>query len=287
LGHLKEKLLLLLVVDLAARPSDLMCIYRIMSGRHAQIKFEGDGMLLRCFWPKEVIPGSSRSNATNACFSTWVRVSGTRPHTINTVAVMKAFLRRSTDPEEFGLHYMPQLEGPFQPLFYERRVKGKLQKASVDHCSNVIQAGVKRCDMGSMKTYHVRGASASKIVQLAPDALPLALGLGRWATKTMFVQHYQAPVKGTWKPVPKKLQSNAQQILRWGFTPTPPPLVSVEEHECRPDCWAGAYIRNLGKVRMFDDGSYTAQNVGSYTLHQFNHWEFMTQISTAREAANR
>ena len=142
-------------------------------------------MLLRCFWPKEVMLGSSRSNATNTYFSTWVRVSGTRPHTINTVAVMKAFLRRSTDPEEFGLHDMPQLEGSFQPLFYARRVKGKLQKASVDHCSNVIQAGIKRCDMGSMKTCHIRGASASKIVQLVPDAMPPALGLGRWTTKRL------------------------------------------------------------------------------------------------------
>ena len=264
LGHLKEKLLLLLVVDLAARPSDLMCIYRIMSGRHAQIKFEGDDMLLRYFWPKEVMPGSSRSNATNTCFSTWVRVSGTKPHTINTVAVMKAFLRRSTDSEEFGLHDMPQLEGSFQPLFYAKRVKGKLQKASVDHCSNVIQAGIDRCDMGSMKTCHVRGASASKIVQLVPEALPLALGLGRWTTKTMFVQHYQAPVKGTWKPAPKKLQSNAQQILRWGFEPTPPPLVSVAEYERRPDCWVGVYIKNVGKVGMFEDGSYTVQNVEAY-----------------------
>jgi hypothetical protein len=55
---------------------------------------------------------------------------------------MKAFLRRSADSEEFGLHDAPQLEGSFQPLFCARRVKGKLQKASVDHCSNVIQAGV-------------------------------------------------------------------------------------------------------------------------------------------------
>jgi hypothetical protein len=282
LGHLKEKLLLLLVVDLAARPSDLMCIYRIMSGRHAQIKFEGDDMLLRYFWPKEVMPGSGRSNATNTYFSTWVRVSGTKPHTINTVAVMKAFLERSTDSEEFGLHSIPQLEGSFQPLFYARRVKGKFQKASVDHCSNVIQAGIDRCEMGSMKTCHIRGASTSKIVQLVPEALPLALGLGRWTKKTMFVQHYQAPVKGTWKPVPKKLQSNAQQILRWGFKPTPPPSVSVLEYERRPDRWVGVNIKHVGKVGMFDDGSYTLENG-----KQFNHWDFMMHISMTREATHK
>jgi hypothetical protein len=92
---------------------------------------------------------------------------------------------------------MPQLEGSFQPLFHAKRVKGKLQKASVDHCSNVIQAGIDRCDVGSTKTCHVRGASALKTVQLVPEALPLTLGLDRWTTKAMFVQHCQAPVKET------------------------------------------------------------------------------------------
>ena len=243
-------------------------------------------MLLRYFWPKEVMPGSSRSNATNTYFSTWVRVSGTEPNTINTVAVMKEFLRRSTDSERFGLHAIPQLEGSFQPLVYARKVKGKFQKASVDHCSNVIQSGIDRCEMGTMKTCHIRGAATSKIVQLVPAALPLALKLGRWTTKTMFVQHYQAPVKGTWEPVPTQLQANAQQILRWGFKPTPPPLVSVEEYERQPDCWVGVYISGLGKVRMFDDGSYTVQNIESYKLLQFDHWDFMKQISTAREATH-
>ena len=151
LGHLKEKLILLLTIDLAARPSDLMCMFRIMSGRHAQFKYTGDDLLLRYFWPKEVEPGSSRKNATNKYFSKWVLLYGTKPHTINTVAVMKAFIRRSTDSEEFADHYIEELEGSFQPLIYGRRVRGKLQKASVDHCSNVVQAGIDRCKMGTEK----------------------------------------------------------------------------------------------------------------------------------------
>jgi hypothetical protein len=282
LGHLKEKLMLLLMVDLAARPSDLMCIYRIMSGRHSQIKFEGSDMLLRYFWPKEVMPGSSRKNATNTYFSTWVRVSGTTPHPINTVEVMKAFIRRSTDPEEFELHHIPQLDGSFQPLFYARRLRGKLQKASVDHCSNVVQRGIDRCEMGTMKTCHIRGASTSKIVQLAPNALPLALELGRWTTKAMFVQHYQAPVKGTWDPLPETLQSNAQQVLRWGFKPRPPPLVTVQEYQRWPRDWVGKSIKDVGKVVKFDDGTYSLQD-GT----EFVHWDFMMHISMAREASAR
>jgi hypothetical protein len=44
LGFLKEKLIILLMVDCAARPSDLGCIYRILEGRHAMIRFEGNDM---------------------------------------------------------------------------------------------------------------------------------------------------------------------------------------------------------------------------------------------------
>jgi hypothetical protein len=97
LGHLKEKLLILLLVDTAARPSDVARIYRIMSGRHSQIVFEGRDMRLRYFWPKEVDPGSSRKNATNIYFSTWVKVCGSTPDSIDTVACMREFLARSSD----------------------------------------------------------------------------------------------------------------------------------------------------------------------------------------------
>jgi hypothetical protein len=282
LGHLKEKLLLLLIMDLAARPSDLMCIYRILSGRHSQIRFEGKDMSLRYFWPKEVMPGSSRRNATNTYFSTWVKVSATKPETLNTVAVMKEFLQQSSDPSLFKKVHIHQLEGEFQPLLYARFLHGKFLKASVDHCSNVVQAGIDRCEMGAMKTCHVRGASTSKIVQLVPEALPLAMGLGRWTEKTMFVQHYQAPVKGTWKPVPKSARTNAQQILRWGFKPTPPPHVTAHDYEQGPAFWVGKKIGTTGKIVQYDDGDYILAS-GKKLVH----WDLMQHISSAREASGR
>jgi hypothetical protein len=64
-GNLKEKLTILLMVDSAARPSEIHRLFHTMTGRHSQIRFEANDMLIRYFWSKEVDPGSSRSNSTN------------------------------------------------------------------------------------------------------------------------------------------------------------------------------------------------------------------------------
>jgi len=241
-------------VDCAARPSDLGCIYRILDGRHALIKFEGNDMQLRYFWPKEVVPGSSRQNSTNTYFSKWVLVRGTTPAETNTVEVMRDFLARSSVEGLFAHTYIEQLQESFQPLIYARFSRGQFQKSSVDHISNVMQSAIDRCEMGEMMTCHIRGASTSKIVQLVPEALALALDLGRWTTEDMFRNQYQAPVKGAWPPVPPDIQGNAQQILRWGFTPQPPERVSVEEFVRDPTTWVAKCLPGLGTITSFQDG---------------------------------
>jgi hypothetical protein len=278
LGHLKEKLLVLLLVDTAARPSDVARIYRIMSGRHAQIVFEGRDMRLRYFWPKEVDPGSSRKNATNIYFSTWVKVCGSTPDSIDTVACMREFLARSSDATLYANTYIAQLAGEFQPLIYARLKDGKLQKSSVDHISNVVQAAMDRCQMGAMKTAHLRGASTSKIVQLVPMALPRALEMGRWTSETMFRQHYCAPVMGSWDPVPAKYHSNCQQVLRWGFQPDPPPGISTKEYYHDPSVWVGKSLQGNEKVLGFSDGTYESSTGNSYC-----HWDLMEAISSSRK----
>jgi hypothetical protein len=78
-GNLKEKLIILLMIDSAARPSDLHRLFCTMTGRHSQIRFEANDMLIRYFWSKEIDPGSSRSNSTNIFFSKWVKIHGTVP----------------------------------------------------------------------------------------------------------------------------------------------------------------------------------------------------------------
>ena len=275
-GHLKEKLLILLMVDTAARPSDIHRLFRTMQGRNSQIRFEANDMFIRYFWSKEVDPGSSRSNSTNIFFSKWVKIHGTVPRSTDTVETMKTYLRRTADPELYASVFIPELQISSQPLVYARFQHGKLQQASVDHISNIVRRAIKDRQMGRMMTAHIRGASVSKIVQLVPALTDQALALGRWTTPNTFRNHYQAPVQGTWAPVPKSISNNPQQVLRWGWTPQPPDKISVNEYEKPPSYWIGKTIPSLGRIKAFDNGDYVIDDL------RLQHWEFMQRIATAR-----
>ena len=176
-GNLKEKLIILLMVDSAARPSDIHRLFRTTKGRNSQIRFEGNDMFIRYFWSKEVDPGSSRSNSTNIYFSKWVKIHGTVPKCTDTVETMKAFLRRTSDPELYATVFIPELQIASQPLVYAQWQHGRLQQASVDHISNIVKRAIRDKKMGRMMTAHIRGASVSKIVQLVPELTEQALAL--------------------------------------------------------------------------------------------------------------
>jgi hypothetical protein len=265
-GHLKEKLVLLLMVDTAARPSDIHRLFRTMTGRNAQIRFEGKDMLVRYFWSKEVEPGSSRTNSTNTYFSSWVRVHGTVSRCTDTVETMKTV-------------HIPELQLASQPLMYAWLERGMLQQASVDHISKIVKRAIKDRKMDNMMTAHIRGASVSKIVQLVPELLDQALALGRWTTPYTFCNHYQTPVLGNWPDVPNPIRKNPQQVLRWGWTPTPPEGISIAEYEKPPNHWVGKTIPSLGKVDAFDNGDYMVNG------EQLHHWQFMQLLSDARISA--
>jgi hypothetical protein len=215
--HLQDKLVLLLMLDTAARPSDLHALYRVTEGSQRQILFNGKDMQIRYFYSKEVDPGSARQNSSNTYFSSWVPVFGTTPIEINTVDVMKDFLRRTTDAQLYQQVHVPQLQQVCQPLVFSTSRQGKLKAASVDYISHVVRDAMIRMGMNNMQTAHLRGASTSKVVQLVPTAEAAVMKLGRWTTPYTFRNHYQAPVQGTWDPVPEQLQKNTQMILRWGF----------------------------------------------------------------------
>jgi hypothetical protein len=275
-GHLKEKLIILLMVDTAARPSDLHRLFRTTTGRNSQIRFENTNMFIRYFWSKEVDPGSSRANSTNIFFSKWVKVCGTMPKLTDTVETMKAFLQRTSDPKLYATVYIPELNLSAQPLIYAKLQDNKFQHSSVDHISNVLKRAIKDRHMGSMMSAHIRGASVSKIIQLVPELTTDALSLGRWTTPAMFRNHYQAPVIGTWAPVPVSIRTNPQQVLRWGWAPQPPPNVTIAEYEKPSRFWIGRSMPAVGTVKGFDNGDYIVDE------SIFQHRELMKLISEAR-----
>jgi hypothetical protein len=278
LDQLKHKLVILLMVDTAARPSDIWRLYRTRVGKYRQIEFLGEAdVRIRYFWPKEVDPFSSRTNATNTWFSQWVVVRGTTPHSTDTVACLREFLDRSSDPELFASEYIPQLAASVQPLIFAKRVGGMYQKCGVDHISVIVKKAITRAHMDPMKPRHLSGASMSKIVSLSPDAMTVAMGLGRWTTSTTFLQHYSAPVElATDEPCPTSMAMHGQQLLRWGWSPTPPLGLTVDEYdEAAPDL-VGRSIPRLGRIATFDDGKYTVAK------RHVTHGELMRLISTAR-----
>ena len=205
-------------------------------------------------------------------------VHRTTPVEISTPECLRSCLDDSSGAE-FAVTHVPELNIQAQSLVFARKRNGLLQPASVDHISNIVKGALTRAGMAPMTTRSVRGASPSKIVQLFPDLLPEALGLGRWTTKDVFNNHYQAPVKlvSSAKP-PDSLKSNLQQILRWGFSPTPPPGVSVRDYMQGPGFWVGQSIQRVGKIQSFNEGVYIVGNANK----ELYHYELMEAISKAR-----
>ena len=138
--------------------------------------------------------------------------------------------------------------------------------------------------MSPMTARSVRGASPSKVELLFPDLLAEALRLGRWTNQKTFNMHYRGPVRLQSKNrPPDQIKTNIQQILRFGFTPTPPPSVSAVDYMKGPAFWVGKTIPRLGKISEFDEGIYTV--VKSGTAKAFYHYELMFAVSKARTSA--
>ena len=278
LGHLKEKLLLALIVDTGARPSDIHRLFRIRSGHNSQIKFTTkDGaecMEVRYFWPKEVDPFSSRSNSTNVWFSSWVTVFCSKPKEACSHCIMKFFLEASSDPNDYASVHIPELEMDAQPLIWALRRKGKLQRASVDHISNVVDDGLKASGLSHMSCQSIRGATTSKIVQCAPTFRPEVLKMGRWTTDETFKKSYETEVVR----VPRlddECASSCQQILRWGFDPPLPRGISLEDYVKLPDHGVGRTF-SCGKILKFDDGVFSVRK--SRKVSSLFHFELMQAI---------
>jgi hypothetical protein len=147
-------------------------------------------MQIRYFNSKEVDPGSARQNSSNKYFSSWVPVFGTVPVEIDTVTVMKEFLRRITDAQLYQQVHVPQLQEMCQLLVFSPSRQGKLKAASVDYISHIVRDAIIRMRM-DMQTAHIRGASTSKVVQLVPTAEAAIMKSGRWTTPYTFRNHYR------------------------------------------------------------------------------------------------
>jgi hypothetical protein len=279
LGHLKEKMVLCLMVDTAARPSDVHRLFRIYEGRNKQIDFftsgGKEGMRIRYFWSKEVDPYSSRNNSTMTWFSSWVTVWCSTPRHICSHCVLREFVRRSEDPNLFDSVHIDQLGVAVQPLVYARLVRGKFQHSSVDHISNIVKRGLVEAGLNTMRCQDLRGAATSKIVQCVPDLRGEALKLGRWTTEKTFKNHYEMEVRRVAESGVESRDS-CQQVLRWGFNPLLPEGLSKEIYERSPGFWVGQSFRGK-KISSFEHGVHSLVHNGKQSTAF--HWELMDVIS--------
>ena len=241
ISRLHEKLVLLLSVDTAARPSDIANLFRTTSEVDTHIRFTGIDMDLRYFGHREDDQNSPHTDLKNT-YAGWIRVHGTDPPQIDTVRVMRAFLNRvRRDHLLYGdLH-----------VFFGRMS----DETYADHLSNITQSAMNRADMGGMQTAHLRAASSCKIAQLVPNMRMESIRLGRWSSESTFAL-YEQPVVGVWAPVPASVQRSCQGILRHGFAPKPPPKVSRTEYEAAPTSWTNVRIGDEGRITPLPDGEY-------------------------------
>ena len=284
LTHKMERIILLLFCDTACRPSDIWRLYRLYEGWRQQIVFFDGGVKVRFFYPKEVLPGSSRANSTGYYFSTWVTIADTFPLSISTPRCLRAFLDDTSGPE-YGMQHVEELDCDAQPIAWGAKRGGKWQPCSKDSLQKIAKMGIACAGMGTMTARSLRGAAPSKVVQLCPQLKPAALALGRWTNARTFDNHYCAPVRlMTDEPIPAEISAsmNLQQILRHGFTPTPPPAVSVADYMKGPEFWVGKTITRLGKIASFTDGVYEV--CARRATKRLFHYELMTAVSTARSS---
>ena len=286
IGQKKKRLVALLAADSAARPSDLARLFRVYDGWKQQIVFTDWGVRLRFFYTKEIVPGSSRDNATGYWFTTWVHIHKTTPREISTPEILRDYLDSTSGPE-YATQHISELDSDAQPLVFARKRSGKWQPASVDHVSNLVKESLEESSMRSMTMKGIRGASPSKLVQLFPSCMSSALALGRWTTRKTFCNHYQAPVKLVMEETPSaEMADNVQQVLRWGFAPSPPPNVSAEEYMKGPSYWVGKKYSYLS-ILSFDEGIYATAAEGVFApvvgaKEELYHYELMEAVSKAR-----
>jgi len=285
-GQKKKRIVALLAADSAARPSDVARLFRVYDGWKQQIVFTDWGVKIRFFYTKEIVPGSSRSNATGYWFTSWVSINKTVPAEISTPELLRDYLDSTSGPE-YAMQHIPELDSNAQPLVFARKRSNLWQPASVDHISNLVKDSLQDAGMMTMTMRSVRGASPSKVVQIFPDLEPQAIALGRWTEPKTFRNHYQAPVQlVSSETPPATMKSNVQQILRWGWEPTPPPHVTAAEYMKSPQHWINFRFVNLRdaadclEVLSFEEGIYCVDVAGNQ--RELYHYEWMMALSDFR-----
>jgi hypothetical protein len=299
IGLLRHKLVALLFIDLAFRPSDIKNLFRLHAdkdGSNASLDVSADPKhqsRIRPFYPKEVKIGSSRKNSSNRVWGQWCSLPLTIPKELCTRTTLLAYLDRTNELDIVPFQDLRQLNCKARPLIHGAMWKdGVLQPPSIDYLSHLMKDLMLEIGIKDMDTRNIRGMSVSKVAQVAPTLLPEAIRMGRWTTPKTFADNYQKPVRCVSKrPLPDAVlkSKNLQQILRHGLSLKPPTNVSLGDFVRHHSHWINKKLPGVGTVRSFSEGIYSVQS--DNTTKRFTHFELFSAYagssSKRRSAVSR
>ncbi len=139
------------------------------------------------------------------------RIKGTVLASTDTVSCLREFMQRSSDPEQYAPEYIPQIAASVQPLIFAKTKNGLRCRCSVDHISNIVKKAISAASIPTMKPRHLQGASTSKIVALSPEAMAVAMGLGRWTTLTLHSSEARNEKNFEWEQQ-RRTSSNSRSL---------------------------------------------------------------------------
>jgi hypothetical protein len=242
---LRQKVEFGMACDVHARISDSESINRSSK----QFKKLNDGsMEFRFHRSKEVKVGSSRSTSSGKVFSKWNKLVKTDPKIASTPEAVDEYWKL-TEGDNF---LERKVEGySDHPLLYKVTENDQeefepLGKGTISQdCQQIMVAQGVQVKKFSMPAHMLRGASASKAMQLSDDRLwTMVQKNARWTTKGTFDNHYsrQVDIVSELQPSEEMLISPAQ-ALRHGFKLKLPTHVSETEFLSSRNFWINTECR--------------------------------------------
>jgi hypothetical protein len=174
----RDKLIVLMLIDCMARASDLASITResiIINENKLHFKF---------YFPKEEkSPGEVQSSIGSYSMNT----------KICSVTVMKHYLKRTSEMkiEKVDIISNDQLEKRTPLFIWQYKEDQKFyKKLNSERISKIGMEALHAIGAVEWKGHSIRGAASSKVVNLLPSLRPLVCIRARWANETTFIKSY-------------------------------------------------------------------------------------------------
>jgi len=209
-------------IDGHSRSSDTHCLFRekLLDLRKHTHDPPGSYSTRVClFWPKEVKPGSNRSNSSGRTghWSKYFKIWSTTPGALCTLTNLRTLF---ADTATAAHTKVAAGGGEFTPAWHGSVKRGAVYPpVAASTVASEVGTVMLAAGLRDGETAHsIRGASASKACQLSNGMLkPQVLETARWSTDAQFSTSYEGYVR-CWDTTTPSTEwtGNPQQVQRWG-----------------------------------------------------------------------